>query len=66
VEAGAEFEQGSDAAIDDYLAGGGRSEASDQAEQGAFAGAIGADDAYGLAIGNGEIDGPESVERVRE
>ena len=36
MKTGAEFEEGGDAPIDNYLAGGGRSETGDKAEKGCF------------------------------
>jgi len=65
MKAGAEFEERGDAPIDDHIAGGGRSKAGNEAEKGAFTGAVRADDGDGLAVANGKIDVLERVEGVR-
>lgn len=49
VESGAQFQQGGDAAVNLQAAGGGFADAADELQQGAFAGAVAADDADGFA-----------------
>lgn len=64
VEAGAEFEERGDAAVDGDAAVVGLGQAGDEAEQGAFAGAVGADDGHVFALfdAKGDIaEGPESL-----
>ena len=62
VEAGAEFEQGGDASAGDDAAAGGLEDAADDLQQGAFAAAVGADEAEGLALFDGEADVAERPE----
>ena len=62
MEAGADLQQAADAALNLDLAAGGGGDAREDFEQGAFAGAIAADDAEDLALANLEADvaqGPE-------
>jgi hypothetical protein len=56
VEAGAELEEGGDAAVDLERAGGDGERAGDELEQGGFAGAVATDDAGGLAAADFERD----------
>lgn len=62
VEAGAELEEGGDAAVDLDGTRGRRERAGDELEQGGFAGAVAADDARGLAAADFEGDVAQGVE----
>jgi hypothetical protein len=56
IEAGAQFQQRGDAAVDDDRSGRGLEDAADQLQQGALAGAVAADDADRFAAPDVEGD----------
>lgn len=64
MEACADFEEGGDAAFSVYLAGSGGGDAGEELEQGAFAGAVLANDAENIAFLDFEVDVLKGVDVV--
>ena len=64
METGSELEHGGDPAMDNNRAGIGRTEAGHKAQQRALAGAVGSDDAHGLALSDPEGYVPQGDESL--
>src|SRR5205807_1969610 len=65
MEAGANFQQRADAAVDNGTSRAGLGDAREHFEQGALAGAVAANDAHGLAVLDLERDVLEGPDRAR-